>query len=102
MSNIFLVLGARANDKSTDDPIEGKTKYENEKKNQHPSTSKEKPSIEVLGEYVDPLEMLESISNMLEVKLSLLNYKYNAFASTEKLTRIILNGDYMGGVNVAE
>ena len=43
--------------KTTDDPIEGKTKYENEKKNQHPSTSKEKPSIEVLKQIFQEIDI---------------------------------------------
>ena len=43
--------------KTTDDPIEGKTKDENEKKNQHPSTSKEKPSIEVLKQIFQEIDI---------------------------------------------
>jgi len=49
----------------------------------------------LIGQNVDPLEILESITNLLNVKLALLNYKYDAVASTERLTRIILNGDYV-------
>lgn len=48
----------------------------------------------LMGERVDPLEVLESITNLLDVKLSLFNYKYDALASTEKLKRMIFNGDY--------
>ena len=43
--------------KTTDDPIEGKTKDVNEKKNQHPSTSKEKPSIEVLKQIFQEIDI---------------------------------------------
>lgn len=48
----------------------------------------------IMGQRVDPLEILESITNLLNVKLSLYNYKYDALASIEKLKRMIFNGDY--------
>jgi hypothetical protein len=48
----------------------------------------------ILGVNLDPLEILESITNLLDVEISLFNYKYDVMMTSERLTRIIFNGDY--------
>jgi len=48
----------------------------------------------VLGQSLDPIELLESIQNLFDASISLINYKYEAFNTIEKIKRTIFNGDY--------
>lgn len=48
----------------------------------------------VLGQVLDPLEILTSIENLFDSSISLTNYKYEVVTTMEKLRRSIFNGDY--------
>jgi outer membrane protein TolC len=47
-----------------------------------------------LGMNLDPLEMLESIQNLFDASVSLVNYKYDVVTTMEKVKRTIFNEDY--------
>lgn len=47
-----------------------------------------------LGMNLDPIEMLESIENLFDASVSLVNYKYDVVTTMEKVKRTIFNEDY--------
>lgn len=48
----------------------------------------------ILGEPLGILEVLTSIQNVFDASLSLVNYRYEALNTIEKLKRLLLNEDY--------
>lgn len=48
----------------------------------------------ILGMNLDPIEMLESIQNLFDASISLVNYKYEVVNTIEKIKRSIFNDDY--------
>ncbi len=48
----------------------------------------------ILGMKIDPLEILTSIENLFNAKVSLTHYRYEVVNVMEKVKRMIFNGDY--------